>query len=142
MKFRIKSEADVDALKAYLERIPVARAEYDVEIRKHKEELSDKQRNLYWKWIGIIASETGNDRDMLHKVFKAKFLGWDEVVVLGKPVKKERSITTLGTKEMWEYMTQVDVFALQELDIVLPHPEDLYYGLITDQEEDENTPNT
>lgn len=132
MKFRVNKEADRDAVKAYLDRIKFGTFEYDVEVKRHKPELTDPQRNLYWLWIGVIASETGNDRDMIHKVLKAKFLGWDEVEVLGKMVKREKSITLLDKREMSEYMTQVEAFVYTELDIVLPHPDDLYYGLINE----------
>lgn len=133
MKFRISTDADREAVKAYLDRIPVGKTEYDLEICRHKRDMTDPQRNLYWKWIGVIASETGNDRDMLHKVLKSKFLGWEEVEVLGRTVKKELSIKKLDTTAMSEYMTQVEAFALTELGIVLPHPEDLYYNSISEE---------
>lgn len=128
MKFRVNKEADRDAVKAYLDRIKFGTFEYDVEVKRHKPELTDPQRNLYWLWIGVIASETGNDRDMIHKVLKAKFLGWDETEVLGRVIKREKSIKPLGKDEMSAYMTQVDAYMLNDFGIVLPHPEDLYYN--------------
>ncbi|MBO7323289.1 MAG: hypothetical protein J6U51_06890 [Bacteroidales bacterium] len=128
MKFRVNKEADRDAVKAYLDRIKFGTFEYDVEVKRHKQELTDPQRNLYWLWIGVIASETGNDRDMIHKVLKAKFLGWDETEVLGRVIKREKSIKPLGKDEMSAYMTQVDAYMLNDFGIVLPHPEDLYYN--------------
>lgn len=127
MKFRISTEVDREAVKAYLDRIKFGTFEYDVEVKRHKPELTDPQRNLYWLWIGVIASETGNDRDMIHKVLKAKFLGWDETEVLGRVIKREKSIKPLGKDEMSAYMTQVDAYMLNDFGIVLPHPEDLYY---------------
>ena len=128
MKFRVNKEADRDAVKAYLDRIKFGTFEYDVEVKRHKQEWTDPQRNLYWLWIGVIASETGNDRDMIHKVLKAKFLGWDETEVLGRVIKREKSIKPLGKDEMSAYMTQVDAYMLNDFGIVLPHPEDLYYN--------------
>lgn len=128
MKFRVNKEADRDAVKAYLDRIKFGTFEYDVEVKRHKPELTDPQRNLYWLWIGVIASETGNDRDMIHKVLKAKFLGWDETEVLGRVIRREKSIKPLGKDEMSAYMTQVDAYMLNDFGIVLPHPEDLYYN--------------
>ena len=134
MKFRVNKEADRDAVKAYLDRIKFGTFEYDVEVKRHKPELTDPQRNLYWLWIGVIASETGNDRDMIHKVLKAKFLGWDETEVLGRVIRREKSIKPLGKDEMSAYMTQVDAYMFNEFGIVLPHPEELYYNSISEEE--------
>lgn len=133
MKFRISTESDREAVKAYLDRIPVGKTDYDLEIKRHKPEMTDPQRNLYWKWIGIVASETGNDRDMIHKVLKSKFLGCEDVEVLGRVVRKVKSIRGLDKSAMSQYMTQVEAYLLTDFGIVLPHPEDLYYNSISEE---------
>lgn len=134
MKFRVKQDADRDAVKAYLDRIRFGTFEYDVEVKRHKPDHTDPQRNLYWMWIGVIAEETGNDREMIHKALKAKFLGCDEVEVLGKMVRKVKSTKTLDKAQMSAYMTQVDAYMATDFGIVLPHPEDLYYNSFNEEE--------
>ncbi len=97
-----------------------------VTIAPYVNNRSRDQNALYWKWLGTIAKETGNDTDELHSLFKRKYLPPIFVDVCGEVVETRRSTTRLNTKDMSDYMTQVEAFAATTLGIILPHPDD--YG--------------
>ena len=94
-----------------------------VTVEPHKERRSLNANALYWKWIGIIAEETGNDPDTVHEAFKQKFLIPEEISFMGEKVLY-RSTARLDTGRMTDYMNQVYATATSELGILLPVPED------------------
>ena len=85
-------------------------------VKKH----SRSQRGLYRIWLGEIASETGNDKDWLHKRFKEKFLTPEEVEVLGEIILVYTT-KNLSTVHYSEYMTQVETF-VADYGIMLSQP--------------------
>lgn len=126
MKFRLQSSEDREAIQEYLGRLSVEKG-YDVTIVKHKAKRSDDQNALYWVWVTLVAKETGNDSETIHKTLARKFLGFDTYEVLGEKIAKVRSTTKLSTEEFTNYLNQVEAFVTTELDIILPHPEDKFY---------------
>ena len=94
-----------------------------VTVEPHKERRSLNANALYWKWVGLIAQETGNDPDTVHEVFKQKFLVPEEISFMGEKVFY-RSTARLDTGKMTDYMNRVYSFATSELGILLPVPED------------------
>lgn len=128
----MNGDAERQAVKSYLDRLPEGVC-YDVDITRHAAIRSNPQNNLYWKWVGIVARETGNDSDMVHKVFAGKFLGRDIVEVFGQKVSKVRTTTKLSTEEFSTYLDQIDAFCATELKIILPHPDDAIYDQISEQ---------
>lgn len=131
MDFKVRNSTDRDGIKAYLDRLPEGK-EYDVRIVLHRNKRSDSQNNLYWMWLGIISKDTGNSAEDIHKVFARKFIGVDVVDFAGEKIAKVKSTTRLSTEDFTAYLGQVEAFALTELGIVLPHPEDLYYNQFED----------
>ena|SRR3990167_4325161 len=95
-----------------------------VTVEPYKKKRSLNQLGLYWKWVGIVANETGNDADDLHEFFKSKFL-IPRPVEIGGEVINVRSTTKLDTAAMKEFMDRVYAFAGSELGIMLPVPEDM-----------------
>lgn len=128
MRLRVLNEADRDAVKAYLDRIPLGNG-YDVEITRRKQTRTNRQNSLYWKWVSIISSETGNDAETIHKVLCKRFLGVDVVFVKGfeEKVARIRETHTLSKEDFSTYLDQVEAFCATELDLILPKPEDAYY---------------
>lgn len=97
-----------------------------VTIQNKKEKRSLEQNALYFMWCQIIADETGHDKDDIHEFCKAKFLG-TKFVSFGDT---EGCIIPLSTKNqsvgsMAEYMEKIQAWALMELNIKLPTPDDL-----------------
>lgn len=101
---------------------------WQITIGRHRQNRSLVQNNLLWKWYGIVAQETGNSSEDIHEWAKKRFLPPSFITVNGETVEIRRSTTKLNTKEMHEFMTQVEAWAASELGIVLPRPEDRGYA--------------
>ena len=94
-----------------------------VEIKPRPPRRTISQNSLYWKWVGIIADDTGNDAATLHEFFKGKFLPPIEKQV-GNEAFLYRTTTKLPIEDMSAYMSRVQAFAGAELGIMLPLPEE------------------
>lgn len=97
-----------------------------ITIKEDKMTRSEKQNKLYWKWIGILSSETGYTKDAMHDIMRDKFLGYRTVKTKDKSIQALRSTTELKIEEMKDYLIDIDMFAI-EFGIMLPRPEDLYF---------------
>ncbi len=116
-------------------------------IKPATQSLSDQQRKLYWKWLTIIGVELGDSKEYYHNYYKGKYLvniykrdseqfaemlnAVNEVhqsgqranaLILKREIVKMVSITDAKVKQMSEYMTSIDMDAV-ELGIVLPRPD-------------------
>jgi hypothetical protein len=79
-----------------------------VTVEDFKPKRSLNQNALYWTWLGIVANETG-----------------PVVVTIGNDtVEEPRSTTGLSKAEFSDYLERVQVFAAQELGIMLPWPDE------------------
>jgi len=131
MDFIVRDNAEREAMKDYISRLPEGKT-YEVSIRLYKSKRSDKANNLYWKWVGIIANETGNEKDVVHKFFAKRFLGYDVKEFGNDKIAVVKKTSNLNTEDFSIYMTHVAAFASQELGIVLPSPDDQLYSMMTD----------
>ena len=97
--------------------------EFDLVIKKAASKRSDNQNRLYRVWVRIIAGDCGYSEPEMHDALRYKFLrrtaeiNHEEVVIIP-------STTELTIRQMEDYMTQIEVLAI-EMGITLPHPEDL-----------------
>lgn len=130
MDFVVHDNAEREVIRDYISRLPQGKT-YDVSIKLHRAKRSTEANALYWKWIGIIASETGNDREVCHKFFAKKFLGYDTKEFGNEKIAIVKSTATLDTAQFAEYMNQVEAFASTELGIVLPTPNDQLYSMMS-----------
>lgn len=101
---------------------------YDVSIKKKRWKRSISQNNLYWLWLTCIEQETGNDKDDLHDYFRMKFLGAEELDVFGERLVRIVSTTKKDTLQFKQYLDKIQLFALLELKITLPNPDDKYWS--------------
>lgn len=97
---------------------------WEVEIKRHQRKRSINQNSLYWSWLNIIGNDTGHDADELHDFFKARFLPVIEDEVAGEAFIRRPSTRKLTTLEMSEYMDKINSFAVSQLGIILPQPDD------------------
>ena len=87
------------------------------------------QNSLYWLYLDVIAKETGNTVDDLHRLFKGLFLPKKEVTFKGKKYMMSGSTTKLTKAEMGEYLdkicaeTNIPIPDKQTASIVLDYPE-------------------
>lgn len=79
-------------------------------ITTQKPKRSVRQNNYYWGvFLPAIAEETGErNLDRLHELFKGLFLTKEIVMVLGKPVRMEKSTTELSTLEFSQYIMAIE----------------------------------
>lgn len=121
MKTTIRTEDDRAAVLAAVNALDLGKP-WSVEVKKHVKKRSLNANALYWRWISIIADETGNDKDDIHEAFKAKYLEPVERLVMGEMVPV-LTTANLNTREMSAYMDKVYAFATNELEMILPLPE-------------------
>lgn len=131
MKFSVRNSGDRERVISYIGRLPDK--PYDINVAVHHVKRSTSQNALYWLWLDIVADETGNSRDELHDVFRAKFLPVAEHEVLGVVVRELPTTTKLSTDQFTTYLNQIEVFCNTELGIVLPHPEDRFWADIAEK---------
>lgn len=85
-----------------------------VTIQRYRTNRSNDQNNLYWKWMRVIASESGSDPLDIHEAMKMKFLEASEAVLPdGELVRVPGSSSKLKTDEFSEYLSQIQVWATE-----------------------------
>lgn len=96
---------------------------WEVVIRKFQPTRSTDQNNLYWKWLEVIASHTGDDKDSIHEYFKNKYGFWKTGTALGDAISIPVSTTKYTKKQFSEYMNKIEA-EMATMEITLPHPDD------------------
>jgi hypothetical protein len=76
-------------------------------IDKVKNVRSLDQNAFMWVYLEIIAQETGNIADDLHRLFKGLFLPKKTIKVRGKSYTMSGSTTDLSKGEMTMYLDQI-----------------------------------
>ena len=97
---------------------------WSVTVEPFKKKRTNSQGALYFKWVSIIARETGNSQDDVHEALKAKFCP-PRTVTLGDDERHVRTTTKLSTVEMSAFMDACYAFGTSELGLLLPVPEEL-----------------
>ncbi len=151
-KVEVKTLDDLDIV------LRVARAMFDLKgkvevlIKELKLDRSLEQNALYWKWLSVIAAETGHSKEEMAEIYKGKFLiaifarddpEYAEMAHAIKQVKQQSpkdyqairtqvikmtSTTKCNVTQMREYLNLIDRHAGTELNIRLPLPE--HQGLV------------
>ena len=102
---------------------------YKVVIDKAKSR-SLAQNALYWKWLRLIATayaDAGGELhspEIWHEYLGGLFLEVELAQIQGSFMRSTQSTTNLSTKAMAEYMEKVELWAGDELELQLPHPDD------------------
>ena len=91
-----------------------------IEVREAKDIRTNAQNRLWWKWIDIISSETGNDKTENHSILKNKFLLSEEIID-GEIHQGLKSTTTLSKEEFAKLTQDVFFWANDTLNINLPN---------------------
>lgn len=125
MKRVLKSELDRDMVISGIKRLDITKS-YTVEITQKKRIRTISQNRLYRLWLVCISFETGTDADVLHEIFKEKFLE-PEIIELFDVKTKRYTTTNLNTIQFKNYLDKIQIFVLTELTISLPTPEDLLW---------------
>lgn len=122
--YKIRTPTDKEAVKQAIDLLKEGKP-FNVTIKACNPKRSIPQNRTYWMWINCIHDDTGNDQDVLHEIFKKKFLGYDSHELDGITIERPRSTTNLSTVEFSAYMEKLQAWAGSELGMTLPNPEDL-----------------
>lgn len=117
----LATEKDRERLLAFVQAVGLDKP-LECTIEARQSSRSKQQNRLYWKWIGIISTNTGSDKDALHQLFMQRFLTPSVSEIAGEIITTYSS-KRLKVAEMHQYMTQVNALA-GEFGVYLPHPED------------------
>ena len=114
----IDSPAKRDRVVAWLGKVPIDEV-HELSLRPYKQTRSQQQNARYWLLLTKIAEHTGHDKDELHEMFKAKFLGAGERELAGETVTFIKSSAKLKVKEFVEYSEKVEHWAIEHLGVWL-----------------------
>jgi len=134
MKFRISNDADRDQFIERFKQIKLTRT-YVAEFKIHRKRRTLPQNGLYRLWLAAIQDETGNHNTDMHVYFKDKYLGYEEVKILGKVIRKLRSTTTLNTKQFSTYLDEI-YLEMGENGVTLVTPDELHWDEFYEQYKD------
>lgn len=127
MKFIIQDETRRKNAIEHLQSIDIYKP-IEVFIRPYKKNRTTSQNSLMWTYYAVIGDFMGMTSEELHELMKVRVLGIDEKTVNGELIRTPKSTTKLGTKEMAEFLTAVEMLAV-ELNLKLPVPDDAYYAM-------------
>jgi hypothetical protein len=98
-----------------------------IKIEKYSKKRSSPQNRYYHAVVLKYLSETtGFSLSEMHEVLKAKFLPYERANrVTSEVVQFGRSTTELNTLQYEEFLEQVRVWALNELDCLIPLPNEV-----------------
>ena len=126
MKKIIKTEEDKLFVVLELDKLDISEEKpYIAEIKRYREKRSLDQNALLWLWMTALEkdSETGYTKDDFYQYFLEKFAPRKEV--MGKYVII--STSKMDTKQMTEFLDNIQRFSLVELKFELPNPDDLKF---------------
>ena len=126
MKLEINFSLDSDKRRLFEALKMLKQQPYIVTIEKKKDKRSLSANAYYWVLLSILEGETGQDKDSLHDYFKTKFLPARTVIFrqTGEEKQIQGSTSVLDSFNFMEYIDKVRAFAIQELDIYLPTPDE------------------
>lgn len=112
-----------DYIRAYIQSLD--NGDYAVNIEEWKDKRSLRQNALMWKWISIMADSMGyQDPEYLYDILIDMFAPVYTVEDLdGNPQQKRLTTSRMDTKQMADFMRDIDQLAA-EYNIQLPRPED------------------
>ena len=107
-----------------IERIQALNIEnvWEVSIKPYKRNRSIEQNNLYWKWLTIIANDTGYTTDEMHEEMMRQHLT-PHCVNTPSGVVDVYSTKKLKVKEMTAYLEAIGMTAAR-MGIALPRPDE------------------
>ena len=107
---------------------------YKITVEEYKENRSLAQNRLLWVWMKEVSEQhhaSGGklvSDEIWHEYFKELLLPAQVVELRGQFIKQRKSTRKLNTKEFTQYLENIDHYCGSELEVQLPHPEDIYYS--------------
>lgn len=126
MKQLIRNNNDLATFVDYLMNIKEIKYTLVAEIKKLRQNRSLDQNALLWLWLTCLEkdSETGYTKDEFYQMFISKFaprkMVFDEIIRI--------TSSKMDSKQMTEFLDNIQIFVLVELGIKLPNPNDLRFA--------------
>jgi hypothetical protein len=102
---------------------------YKIIVEKNYRKRSNPQNAVIWGYVypmvldGLRDAGYDNmDIDKVHELLKFKFLKYDLINQDGEVLESVRSTASLTTIEMMQYLSDIQKFAAEYLNIVIPDP--------------------
>ena len=128
MKIILASPAHKKRVIDFIDSLPYD-PQWSVECKIHKATRSLEQNNLYWEWLTVIKKhvyetlgEIFTEED-LHDYYRKKFLPVTVKQMGKEEIVRLTSTTKLNVTKMSEYMTKIDHFCVERLNLLLPTPD-------------------
>ncbi len=106
---------------------------WQIIIGPHVPKRTLAQNRLQWLWVRAMqqhfldtAGRHYSDKQ-IHGWLNEKFLQTEVVEINGEVKELRKSTADLTVKEMSKYLNDIDMYCAADLDLVLPHPQDLWY---------------
>jgi len=97
-------------------------------IKPYKDSRSDNQNRYYWGVvIKLLCDEIGYLPEEMHEILKQKFLSTRTVKIGNEEYSISDSSSTLNTTEFEDYLSKVRTWASQDLELLIPLPNDIEY---------------
>ena len=102
---------------------------YAIQVKKHRENRSLAFNRYYWSVvIPYIAMETGYTKEEMHDVLRRMFLSYEKKNEITKLVDVFLiSTAKLDNVEFNEYIEKIRAFALEQLNIYVPLPNEINF---------------
>lgn len=100
---------------------------HEVVIRKAKSKRSQAQNKLYWKWMELLANETGYTKPQWHEFFKAKFIlpKIEMITMFDKTIPSQTPTTTKeSVKEFTDYLNEIELWVMDNMGYSFPVDDD------------------
>ncbi|HLD92221.1 MAG TPA: hypothetical protein VI795_02360 [Patescibacteria group bacterium] len=111
-----KGILDIDNKVGYQQWLNQLSGECEITIKKRKRLRSLNQNARYWVYLQLICEETGNNVDIMHELFKQKFIEPERISMFGLVAEKYKTTTELSTIEFMDYMKNIENLT----EIILP----------------------
>ena len=127
----IHNEADKMSFISILQKAKIEKAIL-VETSVYKPKRSLAINRLLWLWNGEIQKHIRETQghvysvDDIHEYFVTLLLPNDVIEINGKEKTIRAHTSKMNNKEMCLYLELLDMYCAEHLNLILPHPEDLY----------------
>lgn len=114
--------------KKFFSILKVLKGEHAVAIKKKRAQRSGSQNRYYWSVvIAYLSEELGYTKEEVHQIMGRMFLKYVKSVSDGTEETFVRSTTSLASAEMTIYIESIRTFALSELGVYIPDPNEIIY---------------
>lgn len=111
--FIVRTEEELGKIYDYAE-VELTHGDLEITVEAYKPVRSVLQNRLMWAYYEQIAKSIGCTKNQMHLYYRNEFLKPKLVEVMGKVFNELPSTTDLNTKEMAEYITNIEIHAAEQ----------------------------